>query len=115
MEIRELKATDMGAVCKIISSIGIRQFKDCFNVDDLKGGNVEQIGVGIAFDMVGIIMENIEKAQIHIDEFLASLTGQEVSDIQEMSLADYSKLIYDIVTRDEFKDFFKLAMKLFNQ
>lgn len=35
-ELRPLVASDMGAICKIISAIGIRQFKECFKVEDFE-------------------------------------------------------------------------------
>ena len=34
-ELRPLVASDMGSICKIITAIGIRQFKECFDVDQL--------------------------------------------------------------------------------
>ena len=37
-ELRPLVAADMGAICKIITAIGVRQFKECFNVDQIKDG-----------------------------------------------------------------------------
>ena len=40
-ELRPLTASDMGAICKIISAVGVRQLKDCFKVEDFKGKNVE--------------------------------------------------------------------------
>ena len=115
MELRELKASDMGAVCKIMSAIGVKEFKSCFeNVDVKDQKNVEAIGVSIAFEIAGIIIEHIPQAQKDVDTFLASLTGQKVSDIQNLTLADYGELIIQVVTKEEFKDFFNRVMKLFN-
>lgn len=114
-ELRPLIATDMGAICKIISAIGVRQFKDCFNVDDFKGKDVEAVGFGVIFDIAGIVIANIPKAEEDIQNFLASLTGMKVSDIKKLPFADYGELIMEVVMKDDFKDFFKRVMKLFNQ
>lgn len=116
--LRNLKASDMGAVCKILSGIGVKKFKDCFTVEamsDLKDKkNIERIGMNVVFDIGGIIIENIPSVQKDIDVFLASLTGCTIKEIQELSLADYGELIITVIQKDEFKDFFNRVMKSFN-
>jgi len=114
-EVRPLMATDMGAICKIISAIGIRQFKDCFKVDDFKNGNVEEIGFNVLMDIGGIIISNIPRAEDDIQAFVASVTGLKISDVKALPFADYGELIVQIVTKEDFKDFFKRVMKLFNR
>lgn len=114
-ELRPLVATDMGAICKIISAIGIRQFKDCFKLEDFKGGNIEEVGFGVVFELAGIVVANIPKAEEEIQAFLASVTGMKLSDVKKMPFADYGELIIAVVTKDDFKDFFGRVMKLFNR
>jgi hypothetical protein len=114
-ELRPLIATDMGAICKIITAIGIRQFKECFNVEDFKGKDVESVGFGVIFDIAGIIIANIPKAEEEIQSFLASLTGKKVSEVKQMPFADYGELIIQVVMKEDFQDFFKRVMKLFNR
>lgn len=113
--LRNLVATDMGAICKILTAIGVRKFKECFNVQDLKEKNVETIGFGVLFDIAGIVIENIPKAEKEIQEFLSSMTGMKVSDIQKLPFADYGELIVDVVAQPDFQDFFSRVMKLFNR
>ena len=115
IEIRPLVATDMGAICKIITAIGIRQFKECFKVEDFKSGNVEEIGFGVVFDIAGIIIANIPKAEDDIQTFIASLTGLSLKEVRSMPFADYGELIVKIVAKEDFQDFFKRVMKLFNR
>lgn len=114
-EIRPLVASDMGAICKIITAIGVRQFKDCFKVEDFKGGNVEEIGFSVVFDIAGIILANIPKAEEDIQAFAASVTGLSQKDVKTMPFADYGELIVKIVGSEDFRDFFKRVMKLFNR
>lgn len=114
-ELRPLVASDMGAICKIITAIGVRQFKECFKVEDFQGGNVEQIGFGVIFDIAGIVISNIPKAEEEIQTFLASLTGMKVAEIKKLPLADYGEMIMEVVMKEDFQDFFKRVMKLFNR
>lgn len=115
-ELRPLVASDMGAICKIITAIGVRQFKECFNVEDFKGEkDIEKIGFGIIFDIAGIIIANIPKAEDEIQAFLASLTGMKVADIRKLPFADYGEMIMEVVMKEDFQDFFKRVMKLFNR
>ena len=118
-ELRPLVATDMGAICKIITAIGVRQFKECFNVDDVENTDVEntdvkKIGFGVVFDIAEIIISNIPNAENEIQSFLASLSGMTVPAIKKMPFADYGELIIEVITKQEFQDFFKRVMKLFN-
>ena len=114
-EIRPLVATDIGAICKIINAVGIRQFKECFKVEDFKNGNVEEIGFSVVFDIAGIIIANIPKAEDDIQTFIASLTGKSLKEVRTMPFADYGELIVKIVAKEDFQDFFKRVMKLFSR
>jgi hypothetical protein len=114
-ELRPLVAADMGAICKIITAIGIRQFKECFKIEDFQGGNAESVGFSVVFDIAGIIVANIPKAEEEIQSFLASLTGKKVSEVKQMPFADYGELIIQVVMKEDFQDFFKRVMKLFNR
>lgn len=113
--LRPLLASDMGAICKIITAIGIKEFKQCFKADDFKDVNAEAVGFSVVFDIAGIIISNIPKAEEEIMAFLSSVTGMKVSELKQMPFADYGELIIEVVTKDDFKDFFKRVMKLFNQ
>lgn len=117
-ELRPLVAVDMGPICKIISAIGVRQFKECFNIDQIKSvdkTDIEKIGFSVVFDIAGIIISNIPKAEGEIQAFLASLTGAKIDEIKKMPFADYGEMIIDVVTKKEFQDFFKRVMKLFDR
>lgn len=114
-ELRSLVAADMGAICKIITAIGIKEFKECFKVEDFQSGNVEQVGFSVLFDLAGIIISNIPKAEEEIQTFLASLTCMKVAEIKKLPLADYGEMVMEVVMKEDFRDFFKRVMKLFNR
>lgn len=113
--LRPLLASDMGAICKIITTIGIKEFKQCFKAEDFKDVNAEAVGFSVVFDIAGIIISNIPKAEEEIMAFLSSVTGMKVSELKQMPFADYGELIIEVVTKDDFKDFFNRVMKLFNR
>lgn len=119
-ELRPLVATDMGSICKILSAIGIRQLKTCFDANKFKRKdkgqkvNLEAVGFEVAMDLVGIIIENIPKAETDIQMFLASLTGMKLMEVKNLPFADYGELILRVVTKEDFQDFFKRVMKLFD-
>jgi hypothetical protein len=114
-ELRPLVATDMGIICKIISAIGIKEFRNSFDLKDFKGKDVEAVGIGVFFDIAGIVISNIPKAEPEIQAFIASLTGMQLSEVKQMPFADYGELIIQVVMKDDFQDFFKRVMKLFNR
>ena len=114
-ELRPLVATDMGIICNIISAIGIKEFRNSFAVQDFKGKDLEAVGIGVFFDIAGIVISNIPKAEPEIQAFIASLTGMQLSDVKKMPFADYGELIIQVVMKDDFQDFFKRVMKLFNR
>ena len=114
-ELRPLVATDMGIICNIISAIGIKEFRNSFNLKDFKGKDAEAVGIGVFLDLAGIIVSNIPKAEPEIQSFIASLTGMQLSEVKQMPFADYGELIIQVIMKKDFQDFFKRVMKLFNR
>lgn len=114
-ELRKLKSSDIGQVCKIIKAIGIKEFKSCFKVDDFHDGKIEKIGLDVFIDILDIVMNNITSAQKEIDVFIASLIDVSLEDVQNMDLDEYTDIITEIVQKDEFRDFFGRVGKLLNQ
>lgn len=113
--LRPLVATDMGQICKIITAVGVRQFKEAFNQDDIKGKSVEAAGIDVLLGIAGIAFSNIPKAEEEIQTFVASVTGMSLDQVRHLPFADYGEIILDIVTKQEFQDFFGRVMKLFNR
>lgn len=117
LKLRPLKATDVAPVCRIISAIGIKEFRGCFEGERVKSllasGKAESVGIGIMFEIAGVVTQNIPRADMEIQKFAASVSGMSVSDIQSMSFTDYVDLIIRIVKKDEFRDFFSRVARLF--
>ena len=122
MELRKLTSKDIFPMCQIIKKIGIDEFKECFSMPEIQklvaeNGNAEnvanQVGIGIMFDIVSIIVGNLPKCEDEIYNFLSSLTGEKKKALEELSIADFTQLIVDLVQKEEFKDFIGVVSKSF--
>lgn len=118
-ELRKLKAKDLFPMCSIIKKIGIDEFKSCFNNPEIskliensngKDENLNaSVGFAVVMDIVSIIVGNLPKAEKEIYTFLANVSGLSVANIQDMEMAEFIGMIKDVITKEEFKDFFKAA------
>lgn len=124
-ELRPLKSTDLGVVCKIVAGIGLREFKACLKSDavieamsardskkDDKDNIARNLGLEVVLDVAGIIMSNIPKVENDIQKFSASVAGLTLKEIQELDFADFGELIMQIIMKEDFKDFFGRVVKL---
>ena len=91
--LRPLVATDMGQICKIITAVGVRQFKEAFKQDDIKGKSVEAAGLDVLLGIAGIAFSNIPKAEDEIQTFVASVTGMSLDQVRQLPFADYGEII----------------------
>ncbi|MDQ9831246.1 hypothetical protein RFX70_20900, partial [Acinetobacter baumannii] len=74
-----------------------------------KNVDIADIGIMVAVDIAGIILENYENVQDQLFSWLASVAGKEKPEIESLSLAEFAELLYCVVQKEEFKDFFKVA------
>ncbi len=115
---RQLNSTDIFPVCSIISKIGIRDLKACFEgqnfsaITDTEDENaMTSFGMGIALDVAGVIFANMQKCEKEIYKFLASITDLEEKDLRNMPPADFLNMVIDFFKKEELKDFMKVASK----
>lgn len=132
-ELRGLMADDMFIMFSIISKIGIKEFKACFESDDVKaavlnmakkadengdaeadeGADVVSVGISVALDIASILLANIGKCKNDIYALLASLSGMKAGDIAKLPAKTFASMVIDLVKKEEFADFFQDAVKLF--
>lgn len=118
--LRNLEAKDIAPMASILSKIGIKDIKECFNGQDLKDlasgkadeATINALGMSIMLDIVGVVLENYSKCQDNVFKFLASLSGIDVKQIESLPLDTFTEMIIDVVKKEEFKDFFKVVSKL---
>lgn len=119
--LRKLEAKDIAPMASILSKIGIKEIKGCFNPEDIQkltdGKNAEEaiaaVGVAVMIDIVGVILGNYEKCQNDIFRFLSSLSGMDIKQIESLPLDTFTEMVIDVVKKEEFKDFIKVVSKLF--
>lgn len=121
--LRGLKAEDLFLVVKIVNKIGLKQLKTCFDLPDVKaaiaqaaGGKEEDlsaVGMMIMLEISGTILEHLPESKNEIYALLSSLSGMDAKDIAQLPSGTFTKMIMDVVRKDEFKDFFRDVFGLF--
>lgn len=124
-ELRDLTADDMFPMFQIVSKIGIKEFKRCFEseavkkaVSEIADGKedksaVAAVGMMIGIDIAGILMANIGHAKEDIYSLLAGLSGMSRDEIAALPMVVFTEMIIAVVKKKEFKDFFQAVTKLF--
>ena len=120
--LRELQSKDVFIMSRIISKIGIKEFKSCFETEEVQkliaegtdaAASVERIGLSVMVDIAGVVLSNVTHAEQDIYSFLADLSGKTTKDIAELDMVVFAEMIIDVVQKDQFKDFIKVVSKLF--
>lgn len=124
-ELRSLEADDMFPMFQIVSKIGIKEFKSCFEsaavqeaISKLAAekkndkGAVAAVGMMVAFDVVGILMTNISKAKEDIYFLLSNLSGMSRDEIAKLPPKTFMEMIVAVVKKEEFLDFFQGVSEL---
>ena len=124
-ELRRLTADDVFPMFQIISKIGIKEFKACFESPEVmqmikgaasgeqsKDDVTTSIGMKVAFDLAGIIVSNLASCKSDIYQFLAQLSGMTAKEIGALPMMTFFEMIIDVIKKDEFKDFFQVVAKL---
>ena len=120
-ELRTLGAKDIFPLSKIISSIGLKEFRACFESDAIKnaakqhGENPDytSVGIGVFLDIASIILGNLPKCERDIFEFLASISNLSRKEIEEMDMGSFAQMVMDVIQKPEFRDFIQVVLKSF--
>ena len=125
--LRGLTAEDVFPMLKIISGIGLKEFKSCFESDELKSAirnmtakeesaeiDTAAFGLMVAADVASIIFANLQKCKDDIYQLLSGLSGMSKKEIAGLPMNVFLSMIVDVVRKEEFKDFFKDAAGLFS-
>lgn len=130
--LRGLTAEDVFPMLKIISGIGLKEFKSCFDSAELRdaiknmsqgkeegkeeGETVDTTAVGlmVAADIASIIFANLPECKDDIYQLLSGLSGMEKKEIAELPMNVFLAMIVDVIKKEEFKDFFQDVAGLFS-
>lgn len=126
MELRKLVSRDIFPMCGILKKIGIKELKGAINganiielASDSKKVNPETITIDIILDIAGIIIGNLPQCEKELYAFLESIIVVEDEtakknlrkDLENMPIDEFAQLIIDVISKEEFKDFFKVALR----
>lgn len=125
-ELRGLTADDMFPMFQIISKIGVKEFKKCFespevmqivkdaaSSDKSKDDAIASVGLTVVLDIAGIVMSNLSNCKNDIYLLLSQLSGMDAKEIAKLPMSTFMEMVIDVIKKDEFKDFFQAVSKLF--
>lgn len=124
-ELRTLASKDVFPMFRIISKIGVKEFKQCFESEAVKEAiasngkknsedALKAVGIAVVTDMAGIVISNVGNAENEIYSFLSGLSGMTRKELEELDMVTFFEMIVDVFKKDEFKDFIGGVSKLFN-
>lgn len=120
--LRALEARDVFLMSKIISTIGINEFKDVVQSDAIKNAIsgkevtddvVASVGVTVMLDFANVILGNLPKCEKDVYAFLSGLSGIDKKQIESMPMNTFVEMVIDVIQKEEFKDFIGVVSKLF--
>ena len=126
-EMRNLQASDIFSVVKILNVIGLNNVKEAINIEEINEirktmtednseDNSEkvysQVGVKVVMSIATVILENLPKVENDLYTFVSSVIGVKAKDVAKMDMGEFMDLLIAIIQKEEFKDFFKRASKL---
>ena len=134
-EMRNLQASDIFSVVKILNGIGLNNVKEAINIEELNNirkrmtednseddseNNSEdnsekvysQVGVKVVMSVATVILENLPKVENDLYTFVGSVIGVKAKDVAKMDMGEFMDVLITIIQKEEFKDFFKRASKL---
>ena len=121
IELRALKAPDLFIVSTILSKIGLKEFKECFQSENLKQligeigedkeANLEKIGMAVVFDIASIACANLAKCEKDIYQLLANLSGLPTKEIANLDGVEFVGLLIDAIKNPANRGFLELASR----
>ena len=122
-EMRNLQATDIFSVVKILNGIGLKNIKEAIDfkeINKIRKGMTEknadvitsQVGLNVVMSIATIVLENLPKIENDLYNFIGSVIGIKTKDVAKMDMGEFMDVLITIIKKEEFKDFFKRASKL---
>lgn len=120
---RNLQATDIFSVVKILNGIGLKNVKEAIDFEEInkirKGMTEEnadvissQVGLNVVMSLATVIIENLPKVENDLYNFIGSVIDVKAKDVAKMDMGEFMDILITIIQKEEFKDFFKRASKL---
>lgn len=121
--LKKLSTEHIFPMLKVLNKIGLKDMKDNENVKNIifmftnSKSKVtidpSKLGLDIFLELACIITDSIPKCEAELYALLSMASDLSVEQIRKQSPATTFEMIVDFVKKEEFKDFFKVASKLF--
>lgn len=124
--LRSLQGADIFPMSAIIKKIGVKEFKNAFQDEEIKDlvksinsgemskdAAANQAGMAVILNIVDVVLGNLPRAEKDIYKFLASLSGMKPDEVAALPMATFTGMVIDVIQKDEFKDFIKVVSRLF--
>ena len=124
--LRSLQGADIFPMSAIIKKIGVKEFKNAFQDEEIKDlvksinsgemskdAAANQAGMAVILNIVDVVLGNLPRAEKDIYKFLASLSGMKPDEVAALPMNTFVKMVIDVIKKDEFKDFIKVVSRLF--
>ena len=120
---RNLQATDIFSVVKILNGIGLKNIKESIDFEEINkirkvmtednaDAVTSQVGVNVVMSIATVILENLPNVESDLYNFIGIVIDMKAKDVAKMDMGEFMDLLIAIIQKEEFKDFFKRASKL---
>lgn len=129
--LRNLAAKDVFPMVKIISKIGINEFMNAFESEEIKKlvsaistDNKEKeedsgekdgmtvIGISVALNIANTLLGHLGDCEQEIYTFLCGLSGKGKEELMEMPMNTFLEMVVDVFKKEEFRGFIGVVSRL---
>jgi hypothetical protein len=122
---RKLTTQDLFPMLKLLNKIGFKDLKEneglrkiifAFSGGTVKDKNtidVNALGMDMFLEIACLIVENVPKCEAELYTLLAQTSDLSIEQIQKQGMDVTFSMIIDFIKKEEFSDFFKVALRLF--
>ena len=123
IKLRNLQASDLFGMVRILKGIGLSKIKSAIDFDKIKEARknmteensaeiTTQVGTEVILSVIEVIIENLPEVETEIYKFVGGVANMKPADVAMLHASDFVDLLLDIFKKEEFTDFFKRASKL---
>lgn len=129
--LRDLAAKDVFPMVKIISKIGINEFMNAFESEEIKKlisaistdneakeedsgekDGMTVIGITVALNIANTLLEHLGDCEQEIYAFLCGLSGKDKEELMEMPMNTFLEMVVDVFKKEEFRGFIGVVSRL---
>lgn len=128
--LRDLAAKDVFPMVKIISKIGINEFMNAFESEEIKKlvsaistddeekedsgekDGLTVVGISVALNIANTLLGHLGDCEQEIYTFLSGLSGKGKNELMEMPMNTFLEMVVDVFKKKEFRGFIGVVSRL---